>query len=46
MRSLGVQLPERQARSSRGGLAREIFFGVVSFLATFLAALLAIGLML
>jgi hypothetical protein len=46
MRSLGVQLPDRELRPSSGGPWRDIFFGIVSFLATFLGALLIIGLLL
>lgn len=45
MRSLGVQLPDGDRRGGRGGAAREIVFFVISFLATFLAALLVIGLL-
>ena len=45
MRDLPVQLPPRERPTRRGGTVREIVFFVMSFVATFLAAVIALDML-
>lgn len=44
MRDLPVQLPPRERSTRKGGAAREIFFFLVAFAATFIGAFVVLNL--